>query len=351
MSTQVVSTVFGMLPADALNLDVAASASFLTDNVSDTPVVSTSPAPAPTVDVSSLVSKTVFLKTRFGALGNTRKVSGSDVLQTDCDPALLNVSKQLLDSPQLDAIRKADAKMRAWLYNTCLPYDMGIQLLPVGLVETAQTKMLEYKTERTALVDAFILAYPSLIESAAKHLGSLYSTADYPSADKIRAKFLFDWQYISFGVPGQLKGISASLFQAEQEKAAKQMQAATEEITALMRQSFFEMVSHLQEKLTPGDDGKPRILRESAAKNIQEFLNTFDMRNVTDDKELAAQVAKVRELVSGTSAATLRSSDLFREKIRSGMEGITAALGTMVEEKAGRKFRTDEDDAPVAVAA
>lgn len=309
-----------------------------------------SAVPATVKDVSSLVSKTVFLKTRFGSLGNTRKVSGSDVLETDADVALLKVSKQLLDSPELDAIKKADTKMRTWLYNTCLPYDMGIQLLPVGLIETAQARMLEYQQERAALVDSFVAAYPALCDNAASHLGSLYSTGDYPSVDAIRAKFIFEWQYISFGVPGQLKGISSALFQAEQEKAAKQMQTATDEITALMRTTLYEMVSHLQEKLTPGDDGKPRILRESAVKNLTDFLATFDMRNVTDDKELSAQVAKLRDLVGGTSATTLRSSDLFREKIRSGMEGITSALSGMVEVKAGRKFR-NEDDAPVTAPA
>lgn len=336
------------MSTQAIMSDVSPSLAFLMEPVApSTPPV----ASLPINDVSSLVSKTVFLKTRFGSLGNTRKVSGSDVLETDADVALLKVSKQLLDSPELDAIKKADTKMRSWLYNTCLPYDMGIQLLPVGLIEQAQAKMQEYATERADLVDAFVTAYPSLIESASQHLKSLYSTGDYPSVDAIRAKFIFEWQYISFGVPGQLKGISSALFQAEQEKAAQQMQAATDEITALMRQSLFEMVSHLQEKLTPGDDGKPRILRESAVKNLTDFLDTFDMRNVTDDKALAEQVAKARELLGGTSATTLRSSDLFREKIRKGMEGITEALGGMVEAKAGRKFRTDEDDAPKASSA
>jgi hypothetical protein len=82
-------------------------------------------------------------------------------------------------------------------------------------------------------------------------------------------------------------------------------------------------------------------LRESAVKNLTDFLDTFELRNVTDDKELSAQVAKVRELLSGTSAATLRSSDMFREKIRAGMAKVTESLSGMVEEKAGRHFRDE----------
>lgn len=333
------------MQAMSFTSDATPNAGMLAADTPETAPAPVSPTLATVKDASDLVAKTVFIKFRFGCVGNSRKVSGSDVLSTDADKALLKVSKQLLDSPELEAIKQADTRMRTWLYNTCLPFDMGIMILPVGLIETAETRMKEYRAEREELIAGFISAYSALKEKAASHLGSLYDPSDYPSPEAIRARFVFDWQYVSFSVPGHLKGISAALFQSQTEKHAQQLQAATEEITALMRQTLFELVSHLQDRLTPGDDGKQKILRESAVKNLQDFLNSFDLRNVTDDKELAAQVAKVRELVSGTSAATLRSSDQFREKIRSGMQSITAQLAGMVEEKAGRKFRTDEDEA------
>lgn len=296
--------------------------------------------PVTVSDASTLSDKTVFLKVRFGSLGNSRKVAGKDaVLDTDADKDLLKVSKTLLDSSELEAIKKADGKMRQFLYNTCLPFDLGTQLLPVGLIETVQAKLTEFKAERESLVSGFVSAYPTLCDSASKRLGSLYNSFEYPGADTIRAKFIFDWQYVSFGVPGQLKGISAGLFKAEQEKAAETMKAAAEEITLLMRQTLYEMVSHLQDKLTPGSDGKTKILRETAVTHLQEFLNTFELRNVTDDKELSAIVQKTKALIHGTSAENLRNSEVFRDKIRAGMSGIADSLSGMVEDKAGRKFR------------
>lgn len=299
------------------------------------------PEPAQVTDSSDLAQKTVFVKVRFGSLGNSRKVN-DNVLETDADKALLKVSKTLLDSAELEAIRKADGKMRQYLYNTCLPFDTGIMLLPCGLISDVHKRLAEYRDERAVLVSSFLSVYPELCKSAAQRLGSLYNPADYPTADAVEARFVFDWQYVSFGVPGQLKGISAGLFAAEQEKASAIMKAAAEDITVLMRQTLLEMVSHLQERLTPTDDGKAKILRESAVKNLQEFLNTFDLRNVTDDKALQAQVAKVKALISGTNAEALRNSDLFRDKIRSGMAEVSSVLSTMVEDKAGRKFRTDD---------
>jgi hypothetical protein len=307
------------------------------------------------MDVSSLADKTVFLKLRFGSFGNSRKVdleifkgliastSGTSEVPSTSQPDgdLLKLTKTLLDSEELDAVRKFVGKVRSYLEKRCLPYDTGIHLLPCGLIEDVQTHLTTNRDEWQNLVNKFLAAYPSLCAKAAQQLGSLYNPADYPSVEAVSKKFTFDWQYISFGVPGQLKGISKALFDAEKEKQANVLKQATDDITALMRQTLLEMTQHLMERLTPGEDGKPKIFRDSAVKNVQEFLNNFDLRNVTDDKALADQVTKLKALISGTDAESLRHSDVFRQKIREGMAEVTSVLSTMTEDKADRKFRSE----------
>jgi len=289
-------------------------------------------------DASELVDKTVFLKVSFGILGNSKKVSGSDVLNTDADVDRVKVSKTLLESSEYEAIKKADTKMRTYLYNTCLLFDMGIMLL--GLVETVNARLEEYAQERGALVNDFIKVYPKMCEDARQHLGSLYNEADYPSVDVIKAKFSFQFRLLSLSVPGKLKSISAAMFKQETEKAAAQIQSALDDITLLMRQELLDMVTNLEDRLTPGDEGKPKKFKETTVTNLQSFLDGFDIRNVAGDEELSKLVAKAKEIVGGTSAPTLRSSDEFREKVRSGMAAVKEQLAGLVEEK-GRKFRED----------
>lgn len=293
-------------------------------------------------DISSLIETTVFLRAKFGTIGNSKKVKGGDVLSTDADQNLLRVSKQLLDSKELQAINKADTAMRIWLKNICLPYDVGMYLLPMKLVQLTKAKFEEFKTERKGLVEEFIKVYPELRDNAAKHLGSLYNAMDYPDPVEVASKFFFHYQFVSLGVPGQLKTISEELFKEEQEKAEKVMQGAVEEITALMRQTLLTQITHLQERLEPTADGKVKILHESAIKNVQEFLSTFELRNVTGDKDLAALVEQTRSLLDGTSATAIRSSDEFRAKILSGIDGITSSLSELVQDKPGRLFREDD---------
>ena len=69
-----------------------------------------------------LAQKTVCVKVRLGRLGNTRKVSNSQV-EVDTDKSLLLISKHLLDSKELRTIANFDGEIRRYLYDTCLPFE------------------------------------------------------------------------------------------------------------------------------------------------------------------------------------------------------------------------------------
>ena len=86
---------------------------------------------------ADLARKTVFIKLHLGLLGNSRKVSSSQV-EVDTDKGLIRVAKTLLDSPELQAIRTLDGDVRRFLYDTCLPFEVGLHLLPLGLLETVK---------------------------------------------------------------------------------------------------------------------------------------------------------------------------------------------------------------------
>ncbi|MGD0009843.1 MAG: DUF3150 domain-containing protein [Terriglobia bacterium] len=211
---------------------------------------------------NELAKQTVFIKLHLGLLGNSRKVSSSQVAVV-ADKALIRVSKTLLDSPELRAIRTLDGDIRHFLYDMCLPFEVGIHLLPLGLVETVDERLHEFKYKRGELVESFLSAYPRLCQEAAGRLRTLYNPADYPPVDDVRSRFTFGWQYVSYGVPEQLREISAQFFQEEREKAVVAMSEACSEIQQVMRASLLELVSHLRDRLGDQPDGKPQRLRES----------------------------------------------------------------------------------------
>ena len=207
---------------------------------------------------TDLAKKTVFIKVHLGLLGNSRKVSSSQV-EVDADKALILVTKRLLASPELQAIRTLDGDVRRFLYDTCLPFEVGIHLLPLGLLETVDEKLREFREKRSVLVKVFLDAYPRMCQEAAGRLRTLHNPADYPPADEVRSRFTFSWQYVSYGVPEQLREISARMFQTERDKAVQAMSEACAEVQQVMRASLLELVSHLRDRLR----GKAQARREN----------------------------------------------------------------------------------------
>jgi len=289
-----------------------------------------------------LAQRTVCVKVRLGRIGNTRKVSNSQV-EVDTDKSLIRVSKHLLDSKELRSIANFDGEVRRYLYDTCLPFEAGIHLCPLALLERMEGKLREFAAHRKELVKEFLAAYPALCQDAAKRLRSLYNPADYPPAEYVEDQFSFIWQYISFGVPEQLREISTKIWQDEREKAAEMMAEAGREIQQVLRTAMAELVKHMRDRLKDGPDGKALRFKESTVSNLVEFLGTFDFRNVTDDAELKVLVDKARTMLAGVNADDLRTTAGLRAQVQQGMADLAAELDNMIVKKPGRKFRFNED--------
>jgi hypothetical protein len=304
----------------------------------------TVPITDPGVD---LARKTVCIKVRLSTMGNTRKVSTSQI-EADADKSLLIVSKHLLDSAELKAVNRFDGEIRRFLYNICLPFEIGIHLLPIAAIETVESRLRQFAEDRKDLVKAFLGAYPSLCQDAAKRLRGLYNPADYPPVEDVEREFGFSWQYVSFGVPDQLKGISREVWEQEREKAAQRMAEASSEIQLVLRDTMAKLVQHMADRLKEGADGKPLRFKETTVSNLVEFLANFEFRNVTDDAALQKLVGEARGLLQGVNADDLRTTGDLRTKVQQGMADIAARLDSMLMKSGGRKFRLDDGEEQVA---
>jgi hypothetical protein len=289
-----------------------------------------------------LAQKTVCIKVRLQRLGNTRKVSTSQI-EVDSDKALIRVSKHLIDSGELRQITNFDSEVRRYLYNACLPFEVGIHLCPFPLLEQVEGRLRKLAEDRQSLVAAFLAAYPALCHEAATRLRTLYNPQDYPPIEYVREQFGFTWQYVSFGVPEQLREISTRIWEGEREKAAQVMADAAEEIQQVLRVAMGELVAHMRDRLKDGPEGKPLKFKESTVAKLVEFLGTFEFRNVADDGELQGLVAKARTLLAGVTTDELRTTADVRARVQQGMAEIATELDTMIVKKPGRKFRFEAE--------
>ena len=96
------------------------------------------------------------------------------------------------------------------------------------------------------------------------------------------------------------------------------------------------------DRLKPDTDGRPKTFKESSVGKMQQFLETFDARNITDDAQLKVLVERARSLVVKADAEMLRTDDSVRDYVRTGFETIKNLLDPMVVRKKHRSIRIAE---------
>jgi hypothetical protein len=288
---------------------------------------------------------TVLLVVRMGKPGNRRKVkTGVDgdvnVLPKEENPDLPHdgtpdqtsvfVAKELLNSPELKAVSKLQGEIRQYLYGRALPnfhiLKGSVHRLPVALVTEVDRELQEYTAVQENLVDQFIQALPVRVAEARLSLGALFNAADYPPAGELRQAFRIQYRYLTTDVPAVLGMISQGILSRERTNAVAEIAAETEEIKMAMRQSFADLIDHAASRLTIGPGGKKTIFKDTTVKNIEEFLNLFDSRNVVGDNELKALVERARQVLRGVTPDQLRDAEDLRASVRSAFTNIKAEM-------------------------
>jgi hypothetical protein len=285
--------------------------------------------------------------------GNSRKASlptliakkGGGVLGDESQKRL-KLTKQLIVSNEYDRVRNFMAEVKQWVVNRSVPsfFRDGCFLFKIGMVETVDEYLNNQRVLLDAVVDSLVAAYPTRISEAKGILepDGLFNANDYPTADELRGAFYWDYQWVSFVVP---EGLPDGIREAAIERMSNMWEESALCITSALREGFKELITHAVDKLQIGSDGKPKVFRDTFVPNIQEFLETFANRNVTNDAELAALVEKARYIIGGVDdSQVLRDNMGMRTVVRNEFERIKTAMDGMVVDRPRRKFNLREGE-------
>jgi len=243
-------------------------------------------------------------------------------METKADKKMVTFGKKLLDSPELKAIEVLDRKIYSYLQwdkgMKSLPFTCkdGIYLIPLSLLLEVEHQLLVFLEARNNLVSAFLKVYKKQIEEAKVRLADQFRQKDYPTLAQVASRFLMYWEKFILSVPESIKEVSPLLFEEEKQRIANQMQEALEEILVLMRQEASTYMKRLIRKLTPKKDGSYPSLEKDSFEKIKSFLESFQARNICNDKDLGIAVETARQALKGVEISDLESSDALREEIR-----------------------------------
>lgn len=295
--------------------------------------------PGPKVD-----DKAIHVILEIGRPGLRRKVRATEV-EVDADREMVHVSKDIIECEQFGAITKFDSRTRDHMESRCLPSQLkrGVYLLSFDLIEEVDDWLENRVAERQDVVDAFLVVYPSLVHEVQFRLRALYQANDYPTVEELGAGFYMRRRYFTYATPGKLATISRAIYDKEQAKAKAEWQAALDEAKLVLRGFAAEFLDHMVMKLTPGIDGKKKVLHASTLERLKDFCDTFPKRNIAEDRQLEEVISQARLALEGVSLFDLRKNDAIRDMVRDRLEPLKAEVGSMVT-TVKRSLLFDEED-------
>src|SRR4051812_48083392 len=252
----------------------------------------------------------------------------------------LSAGKKLLDTKHsaFRAVTAIRGKVDAYWKGLSLPFpEPGVRLIRHDAVESFASQMADFRVELDDAVFNLDRHYAELKQAARERLGSLYNASDYP--ETLVGLFGVEWSFPSVEPPDYLVQLSPGLYEAERARVAARFDEAVQLAEQAFLDEFARLVAHLTDRISGvGEDGQPRVFRDSAVENLTGFFARFRELNVRSNDQLDALVAEAQRAVRGVGARDLRESDGLRREVAVQLSRVQTSLDAMLVERPRRRI-------------
>ena len=244
------------------------------------------------------------------------------------------VTKSLLgDCDELDALVKFGAHARDMHGNSTLPWsDRGPRLLPTARYFAYHKNMSAMQAEFYRMVDRLIDVYDLEVSQVQAKLGDLFDVRDYPTADDIRKKFSFKFNYIPLPEAGDWRldianEALASLKEQYQEHYADQRTAAHNDIWKRLYKTLSALSAQLADK---AEDAKraPGIYA-TVFDRIHDILDLMDTCNLTGDPQMQLMQRRLSQTFKGVTIEDIKDDAYLRRETKQAIDAAIKNLPSL----------------------
>ncbi len=254
----------------------------------------------------------------------------------------ISAAKKLLDTthPAFKSVTAVRGRALSLWKGLSLPYpEPGIRLIRQDDVPVFDVQLTTLRAELDEAVAQLDEHYGELRAAARERLGRLYNPADYP--DTLVGLFKIEHDFPSVEPPEYLRELSPELYRQEQSRVTARFEEAVRLAEEAFLAEFGKLVSHLTDRLSGNDDGKPKVFRDSAVENLSEFFQRFRTLNVRSSEQLDELVEQSQRIVRGIAPQSLRDNQFLRQQVAAQLSGVQATLdGLMVDRPRRRIIRS-----------
>lgn len=252
---------------------------------------------------------------------------------------VLSAGKKLLDTkhPAYKNVTSIKTRITAFWKGETLPFPQsGMRLIRQDSIERFSDRMQEFNEELTEAVTELNSVFGRLKESAEVRLGDLFNPSDYP--DSLMGLFDVTWDFPSIEVPDYLRRLRPDLYQQEAERVARRFDQALEMAESAFIAELSNLIGHLNERLTGEVDGKPKVFRDTAITNLQDFFARFRQLNVRSNEELDSLVERCQQIVNGRTPQSLRDNRLARNTVVTELQRVGNQLDQLYVDRPRRNL-------------
>ena len=274
------------------------------------------------MDNAVLVSYSV---SRWNNVRTDKKVTREIAEAKGVNSRVGRYQKQLIDSPLYKAITDAGQYGRDKFYAYTLPWQHGVSVVNVKALDVLRDEIGKAEALFSDAVDAFIDAWPSLVENARETLGPLFKADDYPEAHQVREKFGISFQVMPIARDAHFDGIAdivgTEVAQELADKLNANQQKQWASATRSVWQRLYDALKHAQDKLAFG-----QRIYESDLGNLRELADLLPVLNVSDDPDLEERRKELNALLAMYSTQAVKDDKATRKQCAADVGGILSKL-------------------------
>jgi hypothetical protein len=268
-------------------------------------------------------------------LTQDQKAQAAERFEAEGD--FLSAGKKLIDTkhPAFRAVTSVRSRAITLFKGLSLPYpEPGIRLVRQEDIDRVHAQMATLREELEGAVDSLDRRYTELKLAARRRLGSLYSEDDYPIS--LRNYFAISWDFPSLEAPAYLRQLNPQLYEEECRRVRQRFDEAVRMAEEAFTSELARLVSHLTERLSGQEDGKPKIFRDSAIANLADFFERFRQLNVRSNDQLDRLVADAQQIVRGIQPQDLRDNEALRQHVATELSRVESVLDGLLVDRPRR---------------
>ena len=212
----------------------------------------------------------------------------------------------------------------------------GIRLIRRDSIDEFDGQMNLFQHELSFAVVELDRHYGELRLAAQQRLGELFDPRDYPAT--LTGMFSVDHDYPAVEPPRYLEQLNPELYEQECRRIQSRFNEAVTLAESAFIDEFAKLIDHLSDRLAGDDDGKPKIFRDSAVTNLNEFFDRFRMLNIRSNQQLDQLVNDAQSIVGGIDPQTLRTNGAVRTNVAEQMVEIQESLDQLLVERPRRNI-------------